>query len=103
MALKYGMTCKYISDKLDKASPDNALAYTCIASIMFKIREYEWAIRFYLGAKELREYTNGGDSADCATIYNNLGVCSYMLENYYISNGYFQLAYEIYKKILGYI
>jgi hypothetical protein len=101
MALKYAMTCKYIGDKLDAASPDNSLAYSCLGNVMFKIREYEWSFRCYFKAKELREYCIGGDSIDTATIYNNLGVCCYMMQNYYASTGYFQLAYEIYKKNLG--
>jgi hypothetical protein len=101
MAIKYAVTCKYISDKFDTQNPNNALAYCCLGSVFHRIREYEWAFRCYNKAKETREYTNGGDSLDCATVYNNMGVCCYMKENVWAAQGYFQLSHEIYKVHLG--
>ena len=62
-----------------------------------KIREFHWALRAFLHAKKIREETIGGDTPDTATVYNNLGVVSYCLESYLPANGYFKLAYEIYK------
>jgi tetratricopeptide (TPR) repeat protein len=101
MAIRYAVNCKYIVDKFDTQNPNNALAYCCLGSVMFRIREYEWSLRMYNKAKETREYTSGGDSLDCATVYNNMGVCCYMLQNFWAANGYFQLAHEIYKAHLG--
>jgi hypothetical protein len=103
MAIRHAVTCKYIADKFDSQNPNNALAYCCLGSAFHRIREYDWALRCYSKAKEIREYTNGGDSLDCATVYNNMGVCCYMMENFWAANGYFQLAHELYKSHLGYI
>ena len=52
-------------------------------------------------AKKVREETIGAETPDTASIYNNLGVVSYYLESYLPAIGYFKLAYEIYKKMLG--
>jgi hypothetical protein len=101
MAIKYAVNCKYITDKFDSQNPNNALAYCSLGSAFFRVREYEWALRCYSKAKETREYTSGGDSLDTATVYNNMGVCCYMMENYWAANGYFHLAFQIYKAHLG--
>ena len=66
-----------------------------------KIQEFEWALRAFTKAKLIRENTLGGDTIDTATVYNNLGVVSYCMESYLPANGYFNLAYEIYKKSFG--
>ena len=65
------------------------------------MKEYEWALRCYTKAKMIREETIGGDTIDTATIYNNLGVASFCLESYLPANGYFKMAYEIYKNLCG--
>ena len=49
----------------------------------------------------IREETIGGDTIDTATIYNNLGVAAFCLESYLPANGYFMMAYEIYKNLMG--
>lgn len=103
MALRYYMKAKQICDKLELTNPDSALAYCNIGSLMIKIREFDWAFRSFLRAKEVREYTIGGDTLDCATIYNNLGVTAFYMQSFYSAHGYMTLSYEIYKKELGYI
>ena len=65
------------------------------------MQEYEWALRSYQMAKKIREETIGGDTPDTAAVYNNLGVVSFLMQSYLPANGYFKLAYEIYKNILG--
>ena len=65
------------------------------------MQEFEWALRCYEKAIEVREEIIGGDTIDTATIYNNLGVVSYCLESYLPANGYFMMAYEIYKNLEG--
>ena len=101
IALKYYSESCHISEKLISADPDNALCYCFLGEFFVKIREFNWALRAFLQAKKIREDTIGGDTPDTATIYNNLGVVSYCLESYLPANGYFKLAYEIYKNLLG--
>ena len=101
IALKYYAEACHISEKLISADPDNALCFCFLGEFFVKIREFNWALRAFLQAKKIREETIGGDTPDTATIYNNLGVVSYCLESYLPANGYFKLAYEIYKNLLG--
>ena len=101
MAMKYISDALTYTDKLLLVDPDRALVYCFIGELFVKIQEYEWAMRAYLMAKKIREENIGGDTPDTATIYNNLGVVSYFLESYLPANGYFKLAYEIYKNYLG--
>ena len=101
MAMRYYLEACHISEKFISANPDNALPFCFLGEFFLKIQEFEWSLRAYIKAKEIREYTIGGDTIDTATIYNNLGVISYCMESYMPANGYFQLAYEIYKKLLG--
>ena len=65
------------------------------------MQEYDWALRSYEKAKMIREEIIGGDTIDTATIYNNLGVVAFCLESYLPANGYFMMAYEIYKNLEG--
>jgi len=65
------------------------------------MREVDWAIRCFWKAKDLREYSLGGDTLDTATVYNNLGCCFYFNQNFYSAHAFFKLSYEIYKKFLG--
>ena len=100
-AIKYFSDALHNQEKLISFSPDNALPYSFIGEFFIKMKEYEWALRCYTKAKMIREETIGGDTIDTATIYNNLGVASFCLESYLPANGYFMMAYEIYKNLLG--
>jgi tetratricopeptide (TPR) repeat protein len=101
MAMKYYFEALHISEKFISANPDNALPFCFLGAFFMKMHELEWSLRAYMKAKQIREYTIGGDTIDTATIYNNLGVISYCMESYLPANGYFQLAYELYKNLLG--
>lgn len=101
MAMRYFFKAKYSSDKSYIYDPDTALVYCHLGSLMLRLREYEWALRCYLKAKDIRENAIGGDTVDTATVYNNLGVCCYHLQYYYPAKGFFQLSYDIYKQQLG--
>jgi len=101
MAMKYYNECIRITEKLIGADTDTALPYCFIGELFLKLEEYHWALRSFLKAKKIREETIGGETPDTASTYNNLGVVSYYLESYLPAKGFFQLAYEIYKKLLG--
>ena len=101
MAMKYYNECIRITEKLIGADTDTALPYCFIGELFLKLEEYHWALRSFLKAKKIREETIGGETPDTASTYNNLGVVSYYLESYLPAKGFFQLACEIYKKLLG--
>ena len=103
MSLRYYMKAKLITDKLPPTNPDSALVYCNLGSLLIRLREYEWAFRSFWRSKNIREYSIGGDTIDTASIYNNLGVCSFYLQCYYTTNGFFKLGYEILKEKLGYL
>ena len=99
--IKYFSEALHNHEKLISFSPDNALPFSFIGEFFIKMKEYEWALRCYSKAKMIREETIGGDTIDTATIYNNLGVAAFCLESYLPANGYFMMAYEIYKNLMG--
>ena len=99
--IKYFSEALHNHEKLISFSPDNALPFSFIGEFFIKMKEYEWALRCYTKAKMIREETIGGDTIDTATIYNNLGVAAFCLESYLPANGYFMMAYEIYKNLMG--
>ena len=101
MSMRYYMKAKLTTDKLMLTNPDCALVFCNLGSLMIRLREYEWAFRCFWKAKNIREYTIGGDTIDSAVIYNNLGVCGYYLQNFYASHGFFKLSSEILKEKLG--
>lgn len=101
VSIKYYFEAFHISEKFINANPDKALPFCFLGELFLKLQEFEWALRAFLKAKIIREETIGGDTIDTATIYNNLGVVAYCMESYIPANGYFQLAYEIYKKLFG--
>ena len=100
-AIKYFSEALHNHEKLISFSPDIALPFCFLGEFFTKMQEFEWALRCYEKAKEVREEIIGGDTIDTATIYNNLGVVSYCLESYLPANGYFMMAYEIYKNLEG--
>jgi len=102
MSMRYYFKAKLITDKFSPTNPDCALVYCNIGSLMISMREYEWAFRSFWKAKIIREYTIGGDTIDTASIYNNLGVCTFYLQCFYTTNAFFKLSYEILKDKLGY-
>ncbi len=77
-------------------SPDRVLPYAGIGSVCFHIMEYEWAVRCFLKVRSIREKTQGGDTVDCATIYNNLGCCMLKLNRFREANAYLKLAKAIF-------
>ena len=101
VAMKYYYEAKSFSDKLPPVDPDGALVYCFLGELFVKLKEFSWAMRAFLKAKKIREDTIGGDTPDTAAVYNNLGVVAYHLQSYLPANGYFKLAYEIYKSLLG--
>ena len=101
IAMKYYNECIRITEKLVGADTDTALPYCFIGELFLKLQEYNWALRCFLKAKKIREETIGGETPDTASTYNNLGVVCYYLESYLPAKGFFKLAFEIYKKILG--
>ena len=101
MAIKYYNESIRITEKLIGADTDTALPYCFIGELFLKLEEYHWALRCFLKAKKIREETIGGETPDTASVYNNLGVVSYYLESYLPAKGFFKLAYEIYRKLLG--
>jgi len=100
-AMKYFSEALHNHEKLISFSPDIALPFCFLGEFFTKMQEYEWALRSYEKAKMVREEIIGGDTIDTATIYNNLGVVAYCLESYLPANGYFMMAYEIYKNLEG--
>ena len=100
-ALRYYYQAKIISDKLLVVDPDTALVYCYLGAMFLKLQEFEWSMRCFQKAKELREATIGGDTLDTAAIYNNLGVVSFYMESFLPAKNYFNLAYEITRQILG--
>ena len=101
VAMKYYNECVRITEKLLGADTDTSLPYCFLGELFLKLQEYDWALRSFLKAKNIREETIGGETPDTASTYNNLGVVAYYMESYLPAKGYFKLAYEIYKKILG--
>ena len=100
-AIKYFNEACHNQEKLIGLSPDNALPFCFIGEFFVRMKEYEWALRAFEKAKIIREENIGGDTIDTATVYNNLGVVAFCLESYLPANGYFMMAYEIYKNLLG--
>ena len=101
VALKYYYESTRITEKLIGADTDTSLPYCFLGEIFLKLQENSWAMRCFLKAKQIREETIGGETPDTASTYNNLGVVAYHMESYLPAKGFFSLAYEIYKKLLG--
>ena len=100
-ALKYYYESTRITEKLIGADTDTSLPYCFLGELFVKLQEYNWALRSFLKAKKIREETIGGETPDTAATYNNLGVVAYCMESYLPAKGFFKLAYEIYKSLLG--
>lgn len=92
---------KSFSDKLLYNSPDKALVYCGIGSVLHHLGEHTLATRAYLKAKQIREKWVGPDTVDTATVYNNLGACFYALRRFKESFAYFELAEVIFEEFLG--
>lgn len=102
MALNYYMQCRQLTNKFEYTNPDAALCYTNIASIFMSWKEYKWALRCFIKARDIKEYIIGGDCVDTASTYNNIGVVCFYLGDFYGAYGYFKLSYEIFNNIVGY-
>ena len=68
--------------RLDANNPDRVLPYCGIGSVCYHLMEYQWAARCFLYVRQYREKTMGGDTVDCATIYNNLGCCFFKMRRF---------------------
>ena len=101
VALRYYYESTRITEKLIGADTDTSLPYCFLGELFVKLQEYNWALRSFLKAKKIREETIGGETPDTAATYNNLGVVAYCMESYLPAKGFFKLAYEIYKSLLG--
>jgi tetratricopeptide (TPR) repeat protein len=101
IAFKYYQDSFRITEKLVGMDTDASLPYCFLGEMFVKLQEYNWALRSFLKAKNIREETIGGETPDTAATYNNLGVVAYCMESYLPAKGYFKLAYEIYRKLLG--
>ena len=92
--MKYYNECVRITEKLLGADTDTSLPYCFLGELFLKLKEYDWALRSFLKAKNIREETIGGETPDTASTYNNLGVVAYYMESYLPAKGYFKIAYE---------
>ena len=101
VSLKYYYESTRITEKLIGADTDTSLPYCFLGELFVKLQEYNWALRCFLKAKKIREETIGAETPDTAATYNNLGVVAYCMESYLPAKGFFKLAYEIYKSLLG--
>ena len=100
-AFKYYYEATRITEKLIGADTDTSLPYCFLGELFVKLQEYNWALRSFLKAKQIREETIGGETLDTASVYNNLGVVAYCMGSYLPAKGFFKLAYEIYRALLG--
>jgi tetratricopeptide (TPR) repeat protein len=101
LALGQYFSCRAISDQLNFNSPDRALVFCGLGSVMTHLGHYKLALRSYLMAKKIRERCIGGDSVEAATVYNNLGVNMYHLFRYQEAFAYFELSEAIFTMMLG--
>ena len=74
------MECRKLGDRLPYNSPDKALAYCGLGSILNNMEEYELSLRAYLKAREIREKMLDFEHPDLGAVFNNLGCNMYMLE-----------------------
>ncbi len=58
-------------------------------------------MRCYLRAKDIRQQSLNYEHIDCATVYNNLGCCLFMLGRNLESLTYFKTAHSIFALELG--
>lgn len=101
IAMKYYSEAVSNIEKLINVDTDMSLPFCFLGELFVKLQEYNWAMRCFLKAKNIREETLGCETPDTASVYNNLGVVAYCLESYLPAKGFFKLSYEIYKSILG--
>lgn len=87
--------------RLKEDHPDNALPFMGMGSVMYNSGEYELAARCFLKAKEIREKSIGPDTADTASVYNNLGCCLIKLERNAEAFKLLRLAETIFQAELG--
>ena len=101
LALGQYFVAKTYSDKLKYNSPDKALVYCGIGSVLHHLGHNELAARSFLNAKRIREKWVGPDTVDTATVYNNLGVVFFALGRFKESHAYFELGEAILEEFLG--
>lgn len=65
---------------MPSTNPNRAIPFCGLGNVLFRMEEYEYALRNYLLALEYRETAIGSDTADVASILNNIGCCMQMLE-----------------------
>ncbi|KAL4463410.1 hypothetical protein ABPG72_017131 [Tetrahymena utriculariae] len=101
LALSSFFSSKVLSDKLQMDYLDKALPYCGLGGILFRVEEYNLALRSFLKAREIRELSIGADNMETATIYNNLGCCMLKLNRNLEAITYFEIAYAIFDLELG--
>ena len=100
LALQKFIVAKNVKD-LRFNHPDKAIPYCGIGSVLYHLKEYVWACRSYLKAREIREDYLGGDTIDTASTYNNLGCCMMCLKRFKEAEVYFNLSHAILTMELG--
>eukprot|EP00330_Aristerostoma_sp_ATCC50986_P004357 CAMPEP_0114593760 /NCGR_PEP_ID=MMETSP0125-20121206/15354_1 /TAXON_ID=485358 ORGANISM="Aristerostoma sp., Strain ATCC 50986" /NCGR_SAMPLE_ID=MMETSP0125 /ASSEMBLY_ACC=CAM_ASM_000245 /LENGTH=232 /DNA_ID=CAMNT_0001793261 /DNA_START=1316 /DNA_END=2014 /DNA_ORIENTATION=+ len=100
-SLNLFLSCRNICEKLPFNNPDKALAYCGLGSTLFKTFDYEWSLRCFLKALEIREKVLGTESVDTATVYNNVGCCLMFLERIPEAHSYFEIAEAVFDLQLG--
>lgn len=81
--------------------PDKAFSYSVLGCVLIQMDMAELALKCFLKAREIREFTLGGDTVDTASTYNNIGVAMIVLERNEEANAFFELAYVILDTLLG--
>ena len=72
-----------------------------MGNVFFELNEPLWSLRCFLKAREIRELRVGEDTVDTATVYNNIGVCMFMIERFKEALIFFELANAIIECHLG--
>lgn len=65
------------------------------------MRQYEYAARAFLKAREIREGVLGLEHVQTATVFNNLACCFFMLGRAQEALGYIEIAEVIFDTQLG--
>ena len=99
IAFLYYMKAKSI--ELYYNHPDNSIPFSCLGWVLLMMEQNEYACRWFLKAREIREDRLGGDTVDTASTYNNLGVSMAIMKRNEEANTYFELSYVILDSILG--
>eukprot|EP00743_Colponemidia_sp_Colp-15_P006304 GILK01006783.1.p1 GENE.GILK01006783.1~~GILK01006783.1.p1 ORF type:complete len:750 (-),score=105.49 GILK01006783.1:60-2240(-) len=101
LAMNGYLEARRCADKLPYNHPDKAFPYCGLGSVFYHLGDCQTALRCYLKAKEIREFTLGGSAVDTATVYHNLAVCMHGLDRIREACAFYQLSKEIFEIELG--